>query len=168
MIKKRYPRKYRCFSRLWQQGLNFADLPLLGSCTYPHSYCPGAPDAHVKYVTHRASFQTDIFSIGTTTSRPGLLSTKTKSDSLVHSTEVNSGLDIDSGSWIYFEVSLFHYNHSKFNPTPWDGFVLYFSPFCSSFIDMKRAKYLLQLYVRKTLKICQIVVHFKVWCDPQI
>ena len=48
-------RKYRCFSRLWQQGLNFANLPLLGSGTSSHSYCPEAPDAHVKYVAHRAS-----------------------------------------------------------------------------------------------------------------
>ena len=49
------PGKYRCFSRLWQQNLNFANLPLLGSCTYSHSDCPGAPNACVKYVAHRAS-----------------------------------------------------------------------------------------------------------------
>ena len=35
-------------SRLWQQGLNFANLPLLGSCTYSHSYCPEAPNVLVK------------------------------------------------------------------------------------------------------------------------
>ena len=35
MIKKFSLGKYRCFSRLWQQGLNFANLPSLGSCTFP-------------------------------------------------------------------------------------------------------------------------------------
>ena len=49
------PGKYRCFSRLWQQGLNFTSLPILSSCTYSQSYCPEAPNARVKYVAHRAS-----------------------------------------------------------------------------------------------------------------
>ena len=31
------------FLGFWQQGLNFANLHLLGSCTYSHSYCPVAP-----------------------------------------------------------------------------------------------------------------------------
>ena len=35
------------FSRLWQQGRNFTNLPLLGSCTYSISYCPEAPNARV-------------------------------------------------------------------------------------------------------------------------
>ena len=55
MIKECSPRMYRCFSRLWQKGFSFADLPLLGSCIYSHSSCPGAPNARVKYVAHRAS-----------------------------------------------------------------------------------------------------------------
>ena len=33
-----------------KQSLNFANLPLLGSCTYSHSYCLEAPNACVKYV----------------------------------------------------------------------------------------------------------------------
>ena len=37
-----------------QQGLNFANLPLLGSCTYSPSYCTEALNARVKYVAHRA------------------------------------------------------------------------------------------------------------------
>ena len=42
------------FFKALQQGLNFVNLPLLGSCTYSHSYCPEAPNARVKYVAHRA------------------------------------------------------------------------------------------------------------------
>ena len=60
MIKKYSPGKYRCFSRLWQQGLNFANLPLLGSCTYSHSFFPEAPNVRVKYVAHRASCYTHM------------------------------------------------------------------------------------------------------------
>ena len=52
MIKKCCLGKCRYFSRLWQQGLNFANSPILGSCT--HSL-PEAPDARVKYVAHTAS-----------------------------------------------------------------------------------------------------------------
>ena len=31
MIKTCYPRRYRCFSRLWQQGLSFADCTIFSS-----------------------------------------------------------------------------------------------------------------------------------------
>ena len=31
------PRKVQMFSRLWQQGPNFANFPILGSCTYSQS-----------------------------------------------------------------------------------------------------------------------------------
>ena len=55
MIKKCSPGKYRCFSRLWQQGPNFANLPILGSCTYSQSYYPEDANARVKYVAHWAS-----------------------------------------------------------------------------------------------------------------
>ena len=37
IIKKCSPGEYRCFSRMWQQGPNFANLPILGSCTYSQS-----------------------------------------------------------------------------------------------------------------------------------
>ena len=53
MIKKCSSGKCRCFSRFWQQGLNFAKLSLLGRCTYSHSYCSEAPNTRVKYVAHR-------------------------------------------------------------------------------------------------------------------
>ena len=35
MIKKCSPRKYRCFSSIWQQGLNFANLPLWAALLIP-------------------------------------------------------------------------------------------------------------------------------------
>ena len=35
--------------------INFANLPLLGSSSYCHSYYPEAPNARVKYVAHKAS-----------------------------------------------------------------------------------------------------------------
>ena len=54
MIKRCSSGKYRCFSRIIQQGLSFANLPLLGSCT-SHSYCPEASDPCIKYVAERAS-----------------------------------------------------------------------------------------------------------------
>ena len=43
------PGEVQMFLGLYQQGLNFANLPLLGSCT-----CPTLV-ARVKYVAHRAS-----------------------------------------------------------------------------------------------------------------
>ena len=61
MIKNCSPGKYRYFSRLWQQSLNFSNLLLLGSCTYSHSYCPEAPDACVKYVAQKASCLNECF-----------------------------------------------------------------------------------------------------------
>ena len=41
--------------KMWQPGLNSANLPLLGSWTYYHSYCHEAPIERVKYVAHGAS-----------------------------------------------------------------------------------------------------------------
>ena len=37
LIKKWSPGEYRCFSRMWQHGPNFPNLPILCSCTYAQS-----------------------------------------------------------------------------------------------------------------------------------
>ena len=49
------PGEVQMFLELWQQGLSYANLPILDSCTYSHSYRPEAPDARVKYVAQKAS-----------------------------------------------------------------------------------------------------------------
>ena len=64
MIKKCSLGKYRCFSRLWQQGLNFVNLPLLGSCTCSHSNCPEAHNARVKHVVHSPLVSEEILTTG--------------------------------------------------------------------------------------------------------
>ena len=44
------PGEVQMFFKALASRSNFANLPLLGSSTYSHSYCPEAPNARVKYV----------------------------------------------------------------------------------------------------------------------